>query len=299
MLALNKACDEKPCLMKVRLYTLCGSLLLSLLAIWQSDVVGRDGVLYLQTARVFLEGGIQEASNLYSWLFYPVLIAGVHKLTSFSLENSAYLLNTVLIIVLTDTFVRLYQEVNPNAKYFRLSSVVILAFSGLNDYRVEVMRGWGFLAFSLLAFLYFLRFMKNWKSRDALLWQLFILLAVLFRKEACVYMLLVPFLILLAPHSERKLFDFLKANFLIFVVLIASLMGSLIFENYFISKLYSALSRYLVSDGPWANFLNYARSMSQNVLTQYSADYAPLMLAAGIFVLIAYKILTKVGGFSF
>lgn len=282
---------------KVRLLTAAVSLLLSIFAFWQTDVVGRDGIIYLETARGFIEGGVAEAFELFPWPFYSISIGWVHALTGLPFEQAGYFLNSLLILLITDTFIRLYREINPMSQFIWLPAIVILAFSGLNDYRIEIVHGWGFLAFSLLAFLHFFRFFNSRQGRDALLWQLYIIVAALFRKEACAYMLLVPLIVFIQTQPGGQWKAYLKANLLLFFVFCAFIIGLLVFKNPFIEILYFALKAHLVGDNPLTTFMAFSSSMGQEVLTRYSDDYAPLMLLSGIFALIAYKIMAKLGLF--
>ena len=49
-----------------------GSLLLSLAA-RIGGTINRDGILYVDTARLFLEGGFGAARELFNWPFLPIL----------------------------------------------------------------------------------------------------------------------------------------------------------------------------------------------------------------------------------
>ena len=297
MPVLNNISEMPNDLRKVRVVAVLLSIVLSILAVWQSDIVGRDSILYLQTAITFVDEGVAEAFQLFKWPFYPFLIAGVHKLTGLPFEQAGFLLNSILALLIVDTFIRLYQEINPQSRYLWLPAVVILAFTGMNEYRDEIVRGWGFWAFSLLAFLHLFRFIRTKLGRDALLWQLYIIIAALFRKEACAYMLLAPLILFIDAHPEGRWKEYIKANVLLMFVFISSVVGLVVLKNPFVEKLFSALMSYFKGNDPWTNFMEIATTMGHEVLTMYSADNAPLMLAAGIFTLIAYKILTKLGLF--
>ena len=54
------------------------SLLLSLLAQQLDPIINTDGVLYIETAGIFLERGFAAASDSYFWPYMSILIAGLH-----------------------------------------------------------------------------------------------------------------------------------------------------------------------------------------------------------------------------
>jgi hypothetical protein len=276
----------------VRFFTGIGCLALSIFAFSNADIVGRDGVLYLQVARVFTEQGFFEAFNVYDWPFYSILIGLVHSILGLSIEYAGYFLNTVLLLVLTDTFVRLYAEINPATKKIWLAAAAILVYAGLNDYRIDIIRGWGSMAFSLLSFLYFIRFCKSSLKSDAILWQVFIMSALVFRIEAVVYMLLVPAWLICFSEKERlKLFLMANSLFILAGSLMLIFIGS-------VDVIRERVKLYLVhGSNPLDNFSSYVTIFAENVLNRYSENYAFTILASGIAIMVAIKIVTKLGLF--
>ena len=79
----------------------CG-ILLSLVAIAGSIAPNGDGMLYIETARIYLEGGVDAALALYNWnaisrVFISILIAHVSGLPGVSLEAAGYLLSVLFL----------------------------------------------------------------------------------------------------------------------------------------------------------------------------------------------------------
>ena len=78
--------------------------------------INSDGVLYLQTAEAYLQGGWQAAMRLYPWPFYSVLIAWMSQVCHCSLEWAAYLLNIIFQILICIGFFNLACQIATEEK---------------------------------------------------------------------------------------------------------------------------------------------------------------------------------------
>ena len=61
------------------------ALVFMLTAVAVDNVINRDGILYLDAASAYLNGGIKAALQTYPWPAYPIAIAELSRLTGFSL----------------------------------------------------------------------------------------------------------------------------------------------------------------------------------------------------------------------
>ena len=92
-------------LFKIRAFTALASLLLSVFAYYSNDIINNDGILYMNMAEAFLQGGLAETVKLFNWPFFSILVASIHQLTSLPLETSANILNALLFVLLLDTLI--------------------------------------------------------------------------------------------------------------------------------------------------------------------------------------------------
>jgi hypothetical protein len=195
------------------------SILLSLFSILQKDVLNPDGICYVQSAES-IKNGLHYAMNLCGqakWPFYSVLISGVHFITSFSYENSAYLLNSLFSLVSVLTFigiVSLLKNTKQNILLLWLAAFVILFSHILNDVRHYIIRDHGYFAFYLLAIFFLLKFFREPKWDRALAFGCFSILATLFRLEGAIFLVLVPFITFLDFRFSfwRRVKAFLQLN---------------------------------------------------------------------------------------
>lgn len=158
-----------------------GSLLLSIAAI-HGSTINRDGILYVETARVFLDQGLQAAMGLFAWPFLPVLMALVSQITGLGIETAGLGLCALFMAGSCALFVACANRAYPEAIW--PICLVTLAVPGFNEYRSELLREYGSWFFTLLAFLLALRWSERPKWGRALLAQLALFVAALFRPEA-------------------------------------------------------------------------------------------------------------------
>lgn len=134
------------------------SLLLSMLSQWGSEL-NRDGMLYVTAAEAFLRGSYAEARALFSWPFLPLLMAVATKITGVPLAQAAHTLNALFMagacVFLVASARHLHKE---SAIWVALA---VLSIPGINEYRHELLREFGYWFFVLFAFWLALR----WNDR--------------------------------------------------------------------------------------------------------------------------------------
>lgn len=177
----------------VRIYAAFASLVLSAWCVFIGNVVNSDGVLYLRAAELMVRGEWHAALQLYKWPFYSVLIALVHQVTGLSFEYAAYALNAALTALTVVMFISLVREVGGDNTVVIFAAAVILLYHSLNNYRSFVIRDAGYLAFYLTSLLIFIKDLKEPKWSRTLAWVGAMVVAALFRIEAVVLLVALPF----------------------------------------------------------------------------------------------------------
>lgn len=162
-----------------------GSLLLSSIAIGTSPAINRDGMLYVDSARAFLENGFGAASAVFNWPYLSILIAIVSRITGLGLDSSAYLLNSLFLAGTCGLLVSCAARKFPEAVW--PTCLVLLALPGLNHYREEVIREYGCWFFLITSIWIALRWTEAPQWRTAFALQTALVCAALFRPEALAY----------------------------------------------------------------------------------------------------------------
>jgi hypothetical protein len=179
-----------------------GSVLLALRLIQvQNGWVTDDTVLYFEVARLFALGGWQQGLALYQWPLYPGLLALLHMATGLSIHTAAQGLAIALFALTTASLIRLIRLAGGGNLIVACGALLLFGSQYIvGDILPMLIRDHGFWAFLLLSLMYFMQFYREGKWRDALLWQLAAIVAMLFRLEAITYLALLP-LVLLAQHA--------------------------------------------------------------------------------------------------
>lgn len=182
--------------------TYVGSLLLSLAAHARGDLIGRDGILYVETARAFLDLGLWAPHPGIDWQFFSLLMAGLSALTGLDLATAGNLLNAFLLAGACALAVAMVRQRMPEAAW--VAALVALAMPGYNGYRDDLIREHGFWCFSMLAFWLAMKWQAHGRWREAIACQLALGVAALFRLEAVAfYPALMLWAGLAAPAGQR------------------------------------------------------------------------------------------------
>ncbi len=264
----------------------------------QHGWINPDTVLYFESARLIALGDFKEAVKVFNWPLYSLCMAAVHKLTNLSIHHSAQVLSIVFFAITTTSFLKIIELGGGNKKTMLAGTLIL--FSSLyivGDVLEMLMRDQGFWACFLTSLVFFIRFKNNNQYRDAFLWQIFAILATLFRIEAIMYLLFLPVLLLLETNNpwQQKIAQFIKCNCLniiagLGIILALSLSNQLSMKNFgrlqevFSSKLFSELTHKLLTKG---------QIMSEQVLGKYLEEFAVIgLLLTFIYVMIVKAITT-------
>lgn len=271
------------------LATFALSLLLSLLA-RMGSLINRDGILYVETARIYLEGGFAPAMTEFYWPFFPVAFASIAKLTGLGLETSGYLLNAFFMAGACALLVDIARRRFPDAVWFVV--LVVLAIPGLNEYRNELLREYGAWFFSMLALWLAIRFDERpgWILAQSILPSLAV--AALFRPESLVlYPAIVIWQIWSSPANER-------VRRLAMVAGPVCALGVVFLIYFFSSSLYekSRLASDVVRFG--VQGLEQKVQAVAAVLPAYASEQVRGILIWGSLAIIPERFLAKLGLFA-
>lgn len=275
-----------------RWYAALGSLLLSLWIIHQNGIINGDGILYLHAARAFLDQGWRAAADIYPWPFFSGLVALLQHVSGLSLENSAYVINSLLYALLVVVFVTLVGELHASRRIHFYAALLVLLLPSLNGYRDYIIRDVGYWAFYLIGLLYFLRYLRGPRLSHALAWGLSMLVATLFRIEGLAFLCVLPlFLLLQFEHGWRtRLLRLLQMNI---VLIVSAAMLALFFalgEINFMGRLGDPiLLLQKFAHSATTGIEQKAEALRIAVLGRYAKDFAfPSVIMIQIMILTSY-----------
>lgn len=178
-----------------------GSLLLSGIAVSGALIVGRDGALYLDTAQQAVDHGPRAAFLAFDWPWFSLLLAATHRLSALPLEWAAHLWCALFLAATCALLVGVSQRFAAGSGYW--ACLIVLSVPAYNHLRGDIIREFGFWFFCLLALSLAVAWREHGGWRRALLVQMAIAAASLFRLEA---VLLAPALLLclLGDLSRRE-----------------------------------------------------------------------------------------------
>ncbi|HQR50029.1 MAG TPA: hypothetical protein PKW44_00145 [Methylophilaceae bacterium] len=273
------------------------------LAMLENGRINGDADLYLEMASRFAQDDAQGALSLYQWPLLPWLMAQVHYLTGLDVESAGRLLGAIFFGIATWGFLELIREAGGSRN--AILAGALLLFSSpyiVGDVLPMIMRDQGFWAFYLLALLFFLRFYRSLSLADAMLWQLCVLVATLFRVEAVSFILLMPLLLPLRRDiSWRSRLQSLGMAYLVPLMgIILVILGGLLLPAAELQQKLGRLAEvqsslqsvyHQISGGLAAK----ARIYGDQVLGKYMDNYAMLGLCLTLFSVIAGKIIGASG----
>lgn len=183
----------------------------------QHGWINPDSVLYLEAAKLFANGEWQAGFNVFAWPLYALCIAAVHKFSSLNIHTSAQLLNVIFFAIATFSFLKIIQLGGGKQRQLIAGALIWLSAQYMIGGALEMlMRDEGFWALYLTSLVFFIQFYKTNQLKDALLWQLCILIAMLFRIEAILFLVLLPLVLLFNKQLQfnERLIKFFKCNML-------------------------------------------------------------------------------------
>lgn len=166
----------------------------------QHGWVNDDSLLYFEVARLLAHGEWQAAYHLFPWLLYPALLALGHLASGLDIHTTAQIFNIVLFTLFSWGFVLLLLQAGGTIRTLWWGTLLLLSTQYIvGDILGMLLRDEGFWACLTWALLFLLRYMQRGQIVNAYCFQLFLILAMLFRLEGIAYFLLP--LAILATHA--------------------------------------------------------------------------------------------------
>ena len=271
------------------------SLVLSIIAIHGTEEPNRDGMLYIETARLFTESGLAAARANFDWVFFPVLIACTSKISGLGYETASYLFNALLLAGACATLVRITEELDKRAAWS--ACLVVLALPAINNYREFLIREFGFWLFCLLAILFALRWARRPNWVGGLIVQACLGAASLFRVEAAAFFAALALWQILDTGSWKQRLR--RLSMLVWLPLFGGLLVVALMAAGGVD-LGSRISSYAAAANPvalTAKFKLAANQFAGAVLSHYSKEESASILFFGLFSMIPKKFLELSGAF--
>lgn len=271
------------------------SLVLSAIAIYGNSEPNRDGMLYIETARLFNESGLAAARANFDWVIFPIFIACTSKISGLGYETASYLLNALLLAGVCATLVKITAELEIRAAWS--ACLVALAIPAINHYREFLIREFGFWLFCLLAILFALRWARRPNWTGGLIVQACLAAACLFRLEAGAFFAALALWQLLATGSWRQRKQ--RLLMLVWLPLFGGLLGAALMLSGK-ADLGGRLSSYAAAANLialTAKFKLAANHFADTVLNHYSKEEAASILFFGLVSMIPKKFLEMSGAF--
>lgn len=289
-------------------FTFLACLALSAYKAGRASTINNDGLLYLSTAQLFVEQGLKAAFTQFNWPAFSILIGLVHQVLSVSYESAAYILNALLLALLSVGFVALYREMTDGNGRPWLAAAVILLSPQLTDYRAYIIRDIGYWALSLWAVLHFVRYCRQGTWFDALAWQGCIVGAIAFRIEGAALAALLPLWCLrgdpvgrsspriapsvASPHNTARSLLRPTALFLLGAAIVAPLLATGAMPLPSGSRL-EQLRYFPILNS--AGFATKAEAVARHAQAFYAPQDAQILLFGGVLYLFLYKTASCLG----
>lgn len=215
-----------------------------LVACWimyiQHGWINDDSVLYFEAARLFSIGEWKSGLALFGLPLYSLLIAALTKATTLNIQLCAQILNAIFIAIAISSLLRIILLAGGDKLTMMMTILLLLSAAYIvGDIVPMLLRDQGFWAFMLTATVFFIKFYRNIHLKDALYWQIFALLALLFRIEAITYITVIPLILLSRPNTglRQKLNLLFNTHILNIFIAIAAIIAVLVHGAISISDL--------------------------------------------------------------
>lgn len=297
---MNMSSDSvSPHLSITRIYTALVSLTLSVFAFYSDDLINSDGIMYLQMAQTFLDGGLEATKEIYDWPFFSILIAGFHNISSLSLQLSATIINCSLFVIFTDALVLISSRLVNNRFQLVTAAILILSFYPINEYRDFIIRDIGYWAFCSVALYHLIKFIQQPKLLTATYWQVAISFATLFRVEGLVFFLALPLYSFFIDKPAKAFKHYVQLLYLLLsggVLLSVTVIGQTGITSAF-GKV-ASIANYLNPEPILRHMDRSSDIIADRILNQYSYEYSTMILVAGLLYMLIFK-LVKAYSFSY
>lgn len=203
---------------------ICANIVLSLWCINSDPIINNDAVTYLAIAQKLVDGYWNETFTYYSWPFYSILIAATANLFSLEVITAAYVANTLFAALISLAFVSIVRELsNNNRAIILIATLIIIFFPSINKYRSFIIRDFGYLACYLWSLYFLVRYSSNLNKTHLAGWLACALLSCLFRFEGIIFLLAIPYFLLLlaAKRIPNKRIVLISLSIVIAIIFMA------------------------------------------------------------------------------
>jgi 4-amino-4-deoxy-L-arabinose transferase-like glycosyltransferase len=272
-----------------------GSLLLSLVAVLGEVTIGKDGAFYVDLAVTFIEFGVRATFDRFDWPWFSIFLAFLHSISGISIELLAYLVCALFMAGTCTLIVDMIIKRFPQVGYW--ACLVVLSMPAFNAFRGDVLREYGFWFFSILALWLVVRWYQGTSWTGAVLVQLSIGLAALFRLEA---VLLIPAFAIWQITSVRSwsgVKSSVQLNALPAVVFLA-VVGWVVLGAGLSAERLDDYAELLSPSGVARNFKESTEDFSREVLHRFAEDDAGHILFLGLFGSAVLMFLKLLGPFA-
>lgn len=275
------------------------SLIFSGWATYADSIMNNDGILYLSAASLFAEGQWNEATLIYKWPTYSILIAGIIIITGFEPFYAAQVLNSALDAGTVAIFIAIVRLMGASRRGLLAAGVMIVGHLWINDMRSTIIRDHGYLTLYLLA-IYFLlkdRLTPEYKTKLACVASL--LCASLFRIEGLIFTasILVYYGWIHAGTKIQKLLLVFSVLILTFLFPIAAVLWKTGFPN----SIFFALIEFrfdelieLFHEYQFSDVAGRVDSLRENVLPSFAQGYAGIAYAGIAITFTVFAIIKSV-----
>lgn len=270
------------------------SVILSLIAIFGTVTIGKDGAFYIDIACSISNNGLSVAFERFSWPWYSILIAFIHDATGFNHEFIAYLTTVLFMAGTCSLTVSMVKRRSPETVYWAM--LLVLSVPVFNNFRAGIIRETGFWFFIVLA-VWLVLFDRKIDFLRGLYIQLAITAAALFRLEA---LFLIPaifiyFLFRRSSASEQNRFVALFKCFYGFFFLF--LLGFFaVLSTDFLAQPRVAQNLYLINPyNIYKSFVFVSDSFAQAVLLKWSHSDATVIVFFGFLAALVLRIISYAG----
>jgi hypothetical protein len=260
----------------------------------QHGWINPDSILYFESAKLFAIGEWKAGFEIFPWPLYSLCISATHIITSLNIHQSAQLLNVLFFTLSTFAFIKIIKQCGGKQKEMIAGALIFLSAPYMVGTALEMlMRDEGFWAFFLLSLLCFIRFYQHQKLPDALIWQIAMIIATLFRIEAILYLTLLPltFCFESSTTTAIKIRLIIKA-YCIQIAICVSIIAALVLNDHFSTAMLGRLNEIFTPE-LIHNFTKLLTSksqvMSEQVLGKFLNEYA----LPGLILTLIYAILIK------
>ena len=275
-------------------FTFFSSVILSLIAIFGTVTVGKDGAFYVDIARSISNNGLSVAFDRFDWPWYSVLIAGLHKITNINHEIIAYFCTVLFMAGTCSLIVSMVKKKHPEAVWWAV--LLVLSVPVFNGFRAEIIRETGFWFFTILA-LWLVLLDSRITFTKGLSIQLAIVAAALFRLEALFVIPAIIIYLLFRKDSageQNRFVDLFKCFYVFSILFFLCLLA--VFSTDFLAQPRIAQNLYLIN--PYAiydSFTLVSDGFAETMLLKWSHSDAATIVFFGFLVALIIRIITYAG----